>query len=302
MEAIWKALGKVALATALFYALNLFVSIPIAVVAAVMAFASNSGEAVTEESLLLLLQSSPPLKAASFTLSAAAAVAAALIMYKAFERDRSWSLGWRQPRRFAMSVGGLSLGAMLISAAFALAIGFGGLRIVGASWTSEIATALLFDALLFTAVGIGEEVFSRGYVYGVMKRAGGITLAIAVSSLLFALIHSGNPAVFDSVFPMLNLTLAGVMFALMREWSGGLWVPIGAHISWNFVQGNVLGIAVSGVPTPSILQVETLDAFASGGAFGLEGSFATTAVLVGVSALLWFGIQQKNNRKGSSVS
>lgn len=294
---LWKALGKVALAVIVFFGLNFAVSIPVGVVAGIMAAVQQEGS-VTSESIVQLIQSNPWLKTISFSLSAAAGVGAALILYYSLERDRSWALGWRQQGRLPKWGLGLLLGAVLIGVAFAITMAFGGIRIAGWNWTPELAALLAFDMLLFAAVGIGEEVFSRGYVYGVVKRRGGIAAAVVVSSVLFALIHSMNAAVFSNVFPMLNLTLAGVMLALFREWSGGLWVPIGVHMTWNFVQGDVLGMAVSGVETPSIVQVEVLDPLIAGGAFGLEGSFATTLVTAGASLWLWRAI--RNNRRGDA--
>jgi len=294
---LWKALGKVALAAIVFFVLNLIVSVPIGIVAGIMD-AMRNGANVTPESITELLQSNPWLRTSSYMLSAATGVVTAAILYYAMERDRAWTLGWKQRGWLPKGGLGLALGALLIVLAFLIVWLFGGIRIVGAELTNEVAVALLFDVFLFASVAIGEEVFSRGYVYGVAKQAGGISAAVAVSSLLFALLHANNPAVLSSAFPMLNLVLAGVMLALLREWSGGLWVPIGVHLTWNFVQGDVLGMAVSGVDTPSILQVESANDFVSGGAFGLEGSFVVTLVTVGVS--VWLALALR--RRGTSAA
>ncbi len=290
---MWKALGKVALAAIVFFVLNLIVSIPIGIVAGIMD-AMRNGANVTPESITELLQSNPWLRTASYTLSASTGVVTAVVLYFAMERDRSWTLGWKQDGWLPKGVLGLAFGALLIVLAFMIVWMAGGIRIVDVVFSNEVFTALLFDVFLFAAVAVGEEVFSRGYVYGVVKRSGGIAAAVVVSSLLFALLHANNPAVLSSAFPMLNLLLAGVMLALLREWSGGLWVPIGVHLTWNFVQGDVLGMAVSGVETPSILQVESANDFVSGGAFGLEGSFAVTLVTVGVSVWLALALRKRD--------
>jgi len=296
---MWKAIGKAALAAVIFYVLNVVVSVPIGIVAGILD-AMRNGANVSPESITELLQSNPWLRTASFVLSAGAGVVAATIMYYLVEKERSWTLGWKQPGWLPKGALGLMLGALLIALAFLIALLFGGIRVVEAVWSADVAVALAFDVVLFTAVGIGEEVFSRGYVYGVLKRSGGVLVAVLVSSLLFALLHSGNPGVLSSPFPMLNLALAGIMLALLREWSGGLWVPIGVHMTWNFVQGDVLGMAVSGVETPSILRVESLNDFVSGGAFGLEGSFAVTIVTAAVSIWLAFAIRKRGAASESS--
>ncbi|WP_309120940.1 CPBP family intramembrane glutamic endopeptidase [Paenibacillus sp.] len=294
---MWKTTGKVLLAAVLFLVLNLLVSAGIGLVAAIADAARNAGN-VTPESITELLQSNPWLRTASFALSAASGVATAAILYYAMERERTWTLGWRQRDWLPKGLLGLALGALLIVLAFLIAWIAGGIAVVDAVLTSDVVVALLFDVVLFASVAVGEEVFSRGYVYGVVRRSGGVVAAVVASSALFALFHMNNPAVLSNAFPMLNLVLAGVMLALLREWSGGLWAPIGAHLTWNFVQGDVLGMAVSGVETPSILRVESLNDFVSGGAFGLEGSFAVTLVTAGAS--LWLALAIR--KRGASAS
>ena len=287
-----KALGKVALAALVFLALNVLVSIPIGIVGGIIA-AMQSADSLTAEGITELMMSHPLLKTAAFTLSAAAGVGTAALLYHTMEKDRSWTLGWKQERWFPKLAAGLVWGAALISLCFLIVLALGSIRVEGTGEIGALALPLALDVIVFTAVAIGEETFSRGYVYGVVKRQGGVAAAVAVSSLLFALLHANNAAVFSSPYPMLNLTLAGVMLALFREWSGGLWLPIGVHLTWNYFQGDVLGMAVSGVQTPSLLEISILDPFLAGGDFGLEGSFVTTLVTLSISAWLWLRIRRR---------
>jgi membrane protease YdiL (CAAX protease family) len=135
--------------------------------------------------------------------------------------------------------------------------------------------------LSFTAVAINEELFSRGYVQGLIKYHFNTKAAVIVSSLLFALLHSFNPGVFNNPLPLLNLLLAGVLLGVSREVSGGLWMPIGIHLTWNFFQGNVYGFAVSGLEVESVIRLEqTGNAIISGGSFGAEGSLLTSLILI----------------------
>ncbi|HZG86487.1 CPBP family intramembrane glutamic endopeptidase [Paenibacillus sp.] len=288
-----KALGKVAFAAVVFLALNVIVSIPLGIVGGIIAAMQSAGP-LTAESITELMMSHPLLKTAAFSLSAAAGVGTAALLYHTMEKDRSWSLGWKQERWFPKLVAGLVWGAALITLCYLIVLSLGGIRVAGTGEGGALALLLALDVIVFAAVAIGEETFSRGYVYGVVKRQGGIAAAVAVSSLLFALLHANNAAVFETPFPMLNLTLAGVMLALFREWSGGLWLPIGVHLTWNYFQGDVLGMAVSGVRTPSLLEVDILDPFLAGGDFGLEGSFVTTLVMLAVSAWLWLRIRRRS--------
>lgn len=307
-----KMAGKIAVALAVFFGLNIIISIPIGIIAGIMAAMQSielietdhvliTSEHLTAEHLMEFITVNPLLRTSAYTLSAAAGAAAAAIMYLGFERDRSWPLGWKQRRWLPNALLGLLLGALLISLCFLGVFMLGGVRLGDAQWNASIATAIGLDIILFSAVAIGEELFARGYIYGVAKKQKGILFAVVLSSLLFALLHSMNPGVFSGVFPMLNLFLAGVMLALFREWSGGLWVPIGVHMTWNYFQGDIFGMAVSGTSTPSIFKPEIVNLAVAGGGFGLEGSFVTTIVMIAVSALLTLSIRKKQIRTPDGV-
>lgn len=297
MARFWKVFGKLLLAIVLNFAFATMVAIPVMVVAGIV-YAMDPGASGDPLAVIEGLESNKLLNTIVNTLASASAIGAALLMYTAFERKEGWPLGWRQERAGVKLAQGLGLGIVFISAAFLIVLALQGVRIMDVSLTSGIAQGLLLDLILFITVGLSEEVFSRGYVYGLVKHNAGIVTATIVSSVVFSLMHSMNPAVFESPFPMLNLFLAGVMFALLREWSGGLWVPIGVHITWNFFQGDVYGSAVSGLEMSSIFKLERLNDFVSGGDFGLEGSFAVTLVSLAAIAVL---IVILRRRKDGSV-
>ena len=64
--------------------------------------------------------------------------------------------------------------------------------------------------------------------------------------------------------------------------TGNIWLVSALHTSWNFVQGNVFGVLVSGgTPSVSILSTAPTDLkdLINGGPFGLEGGIAVTIVV-----------------------
>ncbi len=73
---------------------------------------------------------------------------------------------------------------------------------------------------------LAEEIFFRGYLYGVLRKYGGRWAAIGVTALLFAAIH-GN------VIGFVPLVLLGVAFALAYELTGSLWTNILMHAVFN---------------------------------------------------------------------
>ncbi|MGO4274434.1 lysostaphin resistance A-like protein, partial [Paenibacillus sp. TAF58] len=135
--------------------------------------------------------------------------------------------------------------------------------------------------LLFVGVAVNEELFARGYLQGLVKIRFGTISGITVSTVVFAFLHTFNPGMWNSPLPILNLLLAGLLFALSREYSGGLWMPMGMHLSWNFFQGCIFGFEVSGTPMSSLMKTEIQGAsLISGADFGAEGSLVTTIILI----------------------
>ena len=65
-----------------------------------------------------------------------------------------------------------------------------------------------------------------------------------------------------------------------------LWLAIGLHFGWNFTQGYIFDIPVSGVPENGLTQAKLSGpALLSGGQFGLEAS--VLALVVATAAGIW---------------
>ncbi|MBI2461798.1 MAG: CPBP family intramembrane metalloprotease [Candidatus Rokubacteria bacterium] len=81
-------------------------------------------------------------------------------------------------------------------------------------------------------VPIGEEVFFRGFLYTLLRARWGAPWAIALSSLLFALVHGVHDPTPPSWLPVLPVGLA---LAVLAERSRSLLPPILAHGVVNLV-------------------------------------------------------------------
>ena len=135
--------------------------------------------------------------------------------------------------------------------------------------------------MLFLGVAVGEEVIFRGVVFRMVDERWNTTIAFVVSALLFGFIHLPN----DGATWWSSLAIAieaGLMLAAAYKWSGTLWLPIGIHWSWNYVQGNIYGIAVSGSNAGDSILVTTTSGpdIITGGPFGAEASII--AVIYGI--------------------
>jgi len=212
-----------------------------------------------------------------------------------FHLDRDWwiDLGF-----------GLALGALLMVGIFLVEWAAGWVTIAGtlqaATPSQPFIPALLQPLVLFLAVGVYEELISRGYLlqnlaegfnWPILKTRGAIITAWLVSSVLFGLAHADNPHA--TAVSTLNLILAGLFLGLGYVLTGELAIPIGLHITWNFFQGAVFGFPVSGM-APSATLIAVVQGgpdLWTGGAFGPEaGGMGILAILVG-SLLVWLWVR-----------
>jgi uncharacterized protein len=117
-------------------------------------------------------------------------------------------------------------------------------------------------------------------------------LALTISAALFSLMHSNNPAV--DIIAMMNLFIGGLLLGINYIFTRNLWFSILLHTLWNFLQGPVLGFAVSGVRLESILQPELKgNVLLTGGDFGLEASLLTGIVLMIAVLILYLLYQSR---------
>lgn len=110
-------------------------------------------------------------------------------------------------------------------------------------------------------------------------------LALALSSLLFGLMHAGNPSA--NVLGFALLVVLGAIFGLAALLRGSLALPIGLHLGWNVALGPLFGFPVSGAGNGASLLAfrDTGPALWSGGAFGPEGGLAAFAAVTAVVLL-----------------
>ena len=168
--------------------------------------------------------------------------------------------------------------------------GLGWLTIEGWGWAGGSFVLTVFGVLLglagFLAVGFYEELLFRGYYLQNLKEGTGLTLALFLSSAVFALAHAGNFS--SSIASSLGIFAAGYFLAYGWLRTRALWLPIGLHIGWNFFQGPVFGFAVSGTPTPSIVvhSVEGPELL-TGGGFGPEAGLIVLPLMGLGSLLIW---------------
>ena len=177
---------------------------------------------------------------------------------------------------------GALVGAGCLTVTVGLVAALGYYHVEGTGAWAALATALGIAA----GSGYIEEVIFRGVVFRIAEEALGTWLALAMTVALFGLAHLGNPNATLYGAAAIGIEagmLLGAAYVLTRR----LWLVIGIHFGWNFMQAGVFGPNLSGVRVGSLLQSRLSGPdVLSGGPLGVEGSVFAIAVCLGVSLVL----------------
>jgi membrane protease YdiL (CAAX protease family) len=186
---------------------------------------------------------------------------------------------------------GILLGAGALAFAAVIAMGFGGMSFqINRSFGADVISKTLAISFgVFVLAAIAEEIVFRGYMLQTLLRSRMDFVAIVFTSALFMLIHADNPNV--TYVGLANTFLAGIWFAVAYAKTRSLWLPIGLHFSWNWFQGSIFGMSVSGIKeiseAPLLNAIDTGPTWLTGGHYGIEGGIACTIALA-ISALVVF--------------
>jgi uncharacterized protein len=215
------------------------------------------------------------------------------------------------PLQFCVGLGGALVGLGVYTVAVLLAEGRRPSELALRPLLPELAVGLLIGAAMFALVmtvmavfglydiralgdapawiaagkavqsGVVEELMIRAILLRLIWRAFGPWVAFAVSAALFGFGHIANPNA--TVFAAVCIALeAGIMLGAFYALTGRVWVSIGVHAAWNFVQGYVFGAAVSGGDFGPAMAVSTarpgVPEWLTGGAFGPEASLPALLV------------------------
>jgi len=216
-----------------------------------------------------------------------AACATVWAFRRLLDRRNLSSLGLRkpEPRLSSSPLAGLVVGVA------AAALSAGALLILGVvRWVGSGPSALAAVLMLVLALAaFWEELVFRGYLLQNMREAGHTAAGIVVSSALFTLMHGRNPEFWHSPVNIVGIFLCGVLFSVGYLLSGNLWFPWALHLGWNWCQGVLLGVSVSGISIEGLMRpvpAPSAPDFLTGGRFGLEGSVVSVAVVAGAVCFL----------------
>lgn len=178
---------------------------------------------------------------------------------------------------------GLAIGFVLFCALVGIAALFGVYSITGQGDTRELVKDLIGMTIL---AAFSEEMLFRGILFRWIEQFAGSWAALAITSALFGLAHLFNPGA-TWVSSLAIMVEAGVMLGGAYMLAGNLWVPMGLHAAWNFTEGFIFDVSVSGNDVHGLVQSRlTGPVLLSGGSFGLEASMIGVVLSIPMGAAL----------------
>jgi len=206
------------------------------------------------------------------------------------ERRRFATLGFTAPREGLRLAGrGLLIGIGMMAVCVLVPLATGQAQM---AWASPDASGWGFIAIMligFIVQGSTEEILTRGYLTQAVARRWGLVAAVIAQAAFFALMHGMNPGM--GPLPVINLVLFAIFGSFMSLSEGGLWGICAMHGAWNWAQGNLFGVAVSGQQVSDSFFTFSANPgsadLLTGGAFGIEGSLVCTLVYAVGIAIFW---------------
>jgi membrane protease YdiL (CAAX protease family) len=223
---------------------------------------------------------------AFWTVLAALVVAHAIVL-RWIER-RPWSFVGlsRDAARPPLLALALAVGALAIAVPMVILLGIGWLDLEPAPDGSSWRFSLLLAAL-FLPAAMAEELALRGYIFALIREAWGWRAAIALTSVVFGLLHLANPGA--DVQSITVVVLAGFFLGGVLLATGSLYAAWMAHFAWNWVMGALFHTPVSGieVPPPEYRIIDAGPDWATGGEWGPEGgALAAFGMVAGMAYLM----------------
>ena len=206
----------------------------------------------------------------------------ALFLWVRWAEGRPLStLGFVKKGSLVELVKGLAVGSLLFSLVALLMLLSGAGSFEWGQLTLEPFLYILILLPLWMIQGGAEELVTRAWLLPVAVKKTNLPIGLLTSSLLFALLHLGNPDI--GILPILNIAIFGLFASLYLLRTDNVWGIIGLHAAWNFSQGNIYGFSVSGTGVDAAVlnfvpKSEWI--WLTSGAFGAEASIFSSLILL----------------------
>ena len=198
------------------------------------------------------------------------------------ERNSLSTIGLTKEKIVTRYLTGLAAGFVMITSVFLLLKVTGQLKVVSVGVSFEYLPLFIAYIFMWIPQGATEEIMFRGFMMPRVASRFGLAVAMGFQSVMFAIFHGMNLGF--TWLAGVNLILISLVFGLWAYYSESIWSTCAAHTIWNFSQGNLYGLQVSGnEAAASVLTSEYVkhaDPLLTGGDFGPEGGLCVTIVSV----------------------
>lgn len=228
----------------------------------------------------------------------------ALLAWVRWKEGRAFSsIGFRGSNPVGKLVLGLVIGAAMMTIGVLVTWALGEYSTGVSEHTNVGSSSVLAIAMLFVVFIVQastEEAVTRGYMLQVAGRQINGVVAVLAGSVYFAVLHIGA-----GPLALFNIALYAVFASLVALGQGNLWVIAGIHAGWNYFQGNIYGLPVSGNAEANSLWAfgpssDSHD-LVSGGDFGLEASLVGTLVLAVASVVAFILYRRQEARRTATT-
>jgi membrane protease YdiL (CAAX protease family) len=208
-----------------------------------------------------------------------AGIVVVVLYCRLIEKRKVATLGLTRKHALREYLVGLAVGTLMFALVVALGVATGAMTYGGMAGAS--ATLILLLLVAFMIQSMSEELLCRGYFLVSLANRQNLALAVFISSCLFGILHVFNAGV--TPLAIVNIILFGLFAGVYMLKRGDIWGIGAVHAAWNFTQGSIFGINVSGLPlSHSVFSFTPVEGHSliSGGSFGMEAGLAATAVLI----------------------
>lgn len=219
----------------------------------------------------------------------------ALWLWLRFKEKRAFaSVGFRSTRPLLKFFAGMCIGAGMITLVVMLLVAMGEYHRVsppaGTLGGGHALVPVVMLAAVWAVQASTEETMMRGYLLQTAALQLPGWLAVLLPGAIFSAMHFATEG--PQPIAGVNILLFALFVSFLALRQGSIWMACGIHMGWNWFQGNVFTLPVSGnVYGTGIFHfspVTTASPWLAGGDFGPENSIVVTVVW-GVAAFLAYG-------------
>lgn len=136
---------------------------------------------------------------------------------------------------------------------------------------------------IFIIAAFVEELIFRLILFRLIEEFLGTWVSILFQIVLFGFGHAMNPNA--TAWSSLAIGIeAGILFSAVYMYTRRMWLALALHMAWNYTQGIIFGVSVSGFDQEGIIKpiIEGPEIL-TGGSFGLEASVVSVVISLVIS-------------------